>query len=97
MAAYLISDLTVRNAEAFEIYRTRAAEAVKQYGGRYLVRGGAVQALEGEWKPQIVVVEFSDVERALAWYHSPEYAPALAVHDTALQRNMIIAEGYVEL
>jgi len=47
MAAYLISDLKVRDAEAFQIYRTRAAAAIENYGGRYLARGGEIQALEG--------------------------------------------------
>jgi uncharacterized protein (DUF1330 family) len=47
MAAYLISDVTVKDAAAFETYRTRAAASIAQYGGRYLVRGGSIEALEG--------------------------------------------------
>jgi len=59
MAAYLISDVTARNAEAFQTYRTRAAASIEQYGGRYLVRGGPIEALEGDWTPRaIIVVEF---------------------------------------
>jgi uncharacterized protein (DUF1330 family) len=97
MAAYLISDLTVRNAEAFQIYRTRAAEAVAKYGGRYLARGGEIQTLEGVWNPRnIIVVEFPSMEQARAWYASSEYASALEVHDIALERNMILVDGYRE-
>ena len=97
MAAYLISDVTVRNAEAFQTYRTRAAEAIAKYGGRYLTRGGEIQALEGSWNPgNIVVVEFPDLEQARAWYTSPEYASALEVRDIALERDMILVDGYRE-
>jgi uncharacterized protein (DUF1330 family) len=95
MAAYLISDVIVRNAEAFQTYRTRAEEAIVKHGGRYLARGGEVQALEGVWNPRnIVIVEFHSMERARAWYTSPEYASALEVHDIALERNMILVDGY---
>ena len=94
MAAYLISDITVRDREAFEIYRTRAANAIRAYGGRYLARLGEVQALEGSWNPNmIVIVEFPNLEQARAWYRSPEYAFALQMHDKALSRNLILVDG----
>jgi uncharacterized protein (DUF1330 family) len=94
MAAYLISDITVRDRTAFEIYRTRAADAIQNYGGRYLARLGEVQVLEGSWNPNmIVVVEFPNLEQARAWYRSPEYAFALEVRDTALSRNLILVDG----
>jgi uncharacterized protein (DUF1330 family) len=94
MAAYLISDVSARDPAALEIYRTRAADSIARYGGRYLVRGGAIEPLEGDWRPRmIVVVEFPDVDRARAWYNSPEYAEALAVRDTALSRKLILLEG----
>jgi uncharacterized protein (DUF1330 family) len=64
----------VRNAEAFQTYRTRAEEAIVKYGGRYLARGGEVQALEGVWSPRnVVIVEFSSMEQARAWYTSPTH------------------------
>jgi uncharacterized protein (DUF1330 family) len=94
MAAYLISDITVRDRAAFEIYRTRAADAIHTYGGRYLARLGEVQVLEGSWNPNmIVIVEFPNFERARVWYHSPEYALALEMHDKALSRNLILVDG----
>jgi uncharacterized protein (DUF1330 family) len=94
MAAYLISDLTVLDGEAFQTYRTRAAQAIAQYGGSYLVRGGEVQTLEGIWNPRnIVVVEFPSLAQARAWYQSQEYAQALEVRDRALRRNLIFVDG----
>jgi uncharacterized protein (DUF1330 family) len=94
MSAYVISDLSARDAEALQIYRTRAAAAIAQYGGRYLSRFGTIEALEGNWQPQmLVIVEFPTVEQARAWYRSPEYAEALAVRDRALSRNLILVDG----
>ncbi len=94
MATYLISDITVRDRTAFEVYRTRAADAIHTYGGRYLARLGEVQVLEGSWKPNmIVIVELPNLERARVWYHSPEYALALEMHDKALSRNLILVDG----
>jgi uncharacterized protein (DUF1330 family) len=94
MAAYLISDITVRDPTAFEVYRTRAAEAIHTYGGRYLARLKEVQVLEGSWNPNmIVIVEFPNLEQARAWYRSPEYAFALEMYNKALRRNLILVDG----
>ena len=94
MPAYPISDVSVRNAEAFQIHRAQAADSIAQYGGRYLVRGGPIETLEGGWTPRtIIVVEFADLDRARAWYRSPEYASALEVRDAALGRNLILVDG----
>ena len=97
MAAYVISDVTAKDRQAFETYRTLAAASIQHHGGRYLVRGGAITPLEGDWAPRtIIVVEFPDRQRAEAWYRSPDYAEALAVRDVALNRNLILVEGVVE-
>lgn len=94
MPAYLISDVTVKDAGAFQAYRSCAATSIEQHGGRYLVRGGPIDALEGSWVPTtIVIVEFPDIERARAWYRSPEYAAALAFRDDALSRSLILVDG----
>ncbi|MBM7049081.1 MULTISPECIES: DUF1330 domain-containing protein [Rhizobium] len=94
MSAYIISDVTAKDADAFQTYRTRAAASIAQYGGRYLVRGGPIEQLEGNWTPRaIIVVEFPDIERARTWYRSPEYAFALEVRDQALSRNLILVDG----
>jgi uncharacterized protein (DUF1330 family) len=94
VSAYIISDVSVKDQEAFQNYRSRAAESIQQYGGRYLARGGAIEKLEGAWSPNnIIVVEFPSAERAREWYRSPEYAAALAFRDEALSRNLILVEG----
>jgi uncharacterized protein (DUF1330 family) len=94
MPVYLISDVIVRDQQAFQIYRTRAADAIAKYGGRYLARGGEVEQLEGTWSPRtIIIVEFENAEQAHAWYRSPEYATALEARDTALSRSLILIAG----
>jgi uncharacterized protein (DUF1330 family) len=94
MSAYVISELEVRDPVAIETYRTVAAKAIAQYGGRYLVRGGAAEVAEGGPPVKnIVVVEFPSMERLREWYASPEYAEALKVRRTALDRRLIFVEG----
>jgi len=96
MPAYVISELEVLDPIAIETYRTVAAKSIAQYGGRYLARGGAAEAAEGEPPPKgIVVVEFPSMARLREWYASPEYAEALKVRRTALDRRLIFVEGVV--
>ena len=98
MAAYVISEVDPRDPVGWETYRSMAAKTIAQYGGRYLVRGGEVQTLEGAWNPRdIIIVEFRSMEQARAWYQSPEYASALEVRDVALKRNLILVDGYRDL
>jgi len=94
MSAYVISEVDVRDAAGFETYRTIAAKAIAQYGGRYLVRGGAASIAEGGPPPKnIIVVEFPSMEKLRQWYASTEYAQALKVRRTALDRRLIFIEG----
>jgi uncharacterized protein (DUF1330 family) len=94
MPAYVISELEVRDAVAIETYRSIAAKSIAQYGGRYLVRNGAASVVEGGPLPNnIVVVEFPSMARLREWYASPEYAEALKVRRTALDRRLIFVEG----
>jgi uncharacterized protein (DUF1330 family) len=98
VAVYVVSDVSVRNAQAVQVYRTRAADSIAKYGGKYLVRGGEVQALEGTWIPRmLIIVEFPSREQATIWYGSPEYASALEVRDIALSRSLILVDGISEL
>jgi uncharacterized protein (DUF1330 family) len=94
MSAYVISEVDVKDAAGFETYRTIAAKAIAQYGGRYLVRGGAANVVEGGPPPKtIIVVEFPSMEKLREWYASAEYAEALKVRRTALDRRLIFVEG----
>ena len=94
MPAYVISEVEMRDASGFEAYRTIAAKTIAHYGGRYLVRGGAASVIEGGPSPKtIIIVEFPTMERLREWYASPEYAEALKVRQTALDRRLIFVDG----
>ena len=95
MAAYVISEVEVRDEKAMERYRALAAPSIAQYGGRYLVRGGTADLVEGgpPVKTALVVVEFPSMARAREWYASSEYGEALKVRRTALERRLIFVEG----
>ena len=74
MPAYFIVDNEVTDPAGFEEYRKQVPATVARYGGKFLVRGGQVQTLEGDWKPKrMVVTEFPNIEQARRWYDSEEY------------------------
>jgi uncharacterized protein (DUF1330 family) len=94
MPAYVISEVEMKDAAAFEAYRSFAAQTIAQYGGRYLVRGGAAEVIEGGPSPKaIIVVEFPTMARLREWYASAEYAEALKVRQSALERRLIFVDG----
>ena len=96
---YLIAEAKVGDAAAYEIYKGLAQAAIAQYGGRYLVRGGAVEILEGSWTklPRLVIVEFASPEQARRFYHSPEYQAARKAREQVAEMNMLVVSGVDEL
>lgn len=94
MPAYLIADVTVNDPTAMEDYRKQVPATVAKYGGRYLVRGGAHEVREGEWKPdRLVLIEFPTLEAARRWYDSEEYRGPKALRKKAGRTNLVIVEG----
>ena len=94
MAAYLVVEIEVTNPAQFEEYKKLAPAAIAKYGGRYLVRGGAYEAIEGDWKPQrLTVVEFESMEKAKAFYHSPEYQVAIKARLGAANFKLLLVQG----
>ena len=94
MAAYVISEVEVLDPVLIDKYRSLAQATIAKYGGRYVVRGGAIEPVEGDWAPRhIVIVEFPTIERARTWYQSSEYGEALQVRQKALNRRLIFVEG----
>jgi uncharacterized protein (DUF1330 family) len=94
MAAYIVSRLKIIGREAMQRYVTEAPATVAAYGGRYLVRGGDVRALEGDWEHErMVVVEFPDKEAALAWYESDLYKPLRDLRQQNAEAVILLADG----
>ena len=93
--AYVISEVEVIDEAGAAQYRSLAASSIEAYGGRYLVRGAAVDTLEGPaLGVRLVIVEFPSIHQAKAWYDSAEYAPARALRETPLERRLLLVEGY---
>jgi uncharacterized protein (DUF1330 family) len=94
MAAYVIADLTITDPQGFEAYRQMVPATIAKYGGKYVVRGGSMEALEGEWQPKrLVVIEFESAERAKQWWACEEYREAKAIRQRAAHTNLLIVEG----
>jgi uncharacterized protein (DUF1330 family) len=94
MTALIIVDIEVLDPVRYEDYKRLASAAIAAYGGRYLVRGGKSEVLDGEWHPRrLVVLEFDSMEKAKAWRDSAEYAEAKKVRDECARANMIVVEG----
>ncbi len=94
MAALVIADVDVQDPAGFEEYRSQVSATIEKYGGKYLVRGGRTETLEGEFQPhRVVVLEFPSFERAKEWYASPDYGPLIALRQKAAKTHIIVVEG----
>jgi uncharacterized protein (DUF1330 family) len=94
VAAYVIADVDVKDPVRYEDYRKMVLPTISAYGGRFLARGGAVETLEGPWRPtRLVIVEFPSLERAKAWWSSAEYADAKALRQATSHGSLIVVEG----
>ena len=91
---YWIAHVTVTETEAYATYRSMNGVAFAKYGGRFLVRGGASEAVNGALRERHVVIEFPSYQAAQDCYRSPEYQAALAVFKTAALSDHVIVEGY---
>lgn len=94
MPAYIIVELEVTDPQSFDEYRQQVPATIAQYGGRYVVRGGQTETLEGGWDPKrIVVLEFASVDQAKRWYNSEEYRGPKALRFRAATSKAILVEG----
>jgi len=94
MAAYVIAEIDITDPATYEGYRKQVPGVIAKYGGKYVVRGGKVESLEGGWSPKrLAVVEFPSMDQALKFYRSPEYAPLIKLRQKASQGKLIIVEG----
>jgi uncharacterized protein (DUF1330 family) len=91
---YWIVRVDVTNPDAYKNYVAANGAAFAKFGARFLVRGGAYEAVEGEARARNVVIEFPSYEQAVACWHSPEYKAAKAVRDGHAVADVVIIEGY---
>jgi uncharacterized protein (DUF1330 family) len=94
MVAYVIVEIEITDPVGYEEYKKQAAATVHKYGGKYIVRGGKTEVLEGDWKPKrIVVLEFPTLERAREWLNSEEYREPRKMRYRTAKTNMLVVEG----
>jgi len=95
MPAYIVVEVEVEDPVRYEDYKKMVPPSLAAYGGRFLVRGGKVENLEGDWTPKrLVICEFSSVDQAKAWWSSPEYAEAKDLRQATAKTQMIVVEGF---
>ena len=94
MPAYIIVDIDIVDPVGYEQYKNLAGATVESYGGKYIVRGGKTEVLEGDWQPKrIVVLEFESTQRAKDWLNSEEYREPRKMRHRTARTNMILVEG----
>ena len=94
MAAYLIVEVDTHDQQLMDEYRKHTPGLVAKYGGKWVVRGGETQTLEGDWRPpRIVVIEFADMAAARRFYDADDYKPVLALRLKAGHSRAILVDG----
>ncbi len=94
MAAYVLAEIEIANPEGYREYTAVVPATIAQYGGRFLTRGGAVEALEGEWPARRrVLIEFPSMEAARRWWDSPEYAGPKAMRRANSRGRLLLLDG----
>jgi uncharacterized protein (DUF1330 family) len=94
MAAYVIAEMLITDPQTYDEYKKQVGPLVAKFGGRFIVRGGQHEVLEGDRQVhRIVVLEFPSMEVLKSWYNSPEYAPLLAMRQRASKGSLVVVEG----
>jgi len=94
MAAYIIADVEITDPARYAEYVRVVPETIAKYGGRFVVRGGRAETLEGSWSPKrIVILEFPTFERAREWWASEEYRAPRSLRQSASVGRLIVVQG----
>ena len=94
MTAYVVNEIWVNDPETFQTYVAQVPAILAQYGGRYVVRSGATEAVHGDPPGRIVILEFADRAAAFAWRASPEYSAILPIRDASSTSRVYVVDGY---
>ena len=94
MAGYIVADIEITDPDAYQKYAQQTAATIERYGGKFLVRGGRSETLEGDWKTErLVILEFPSVEQAKKWYDSPEYSAIKGIRHRSAISSMLLVHG----
>ena len=95
MPAYIVGDVTVTDPDRYKDYAAHTESTLEPFGGRFVVRGGPHETLEGSWSPgRLVVIEFPDPESARGWYASDASREILPIRQEASIGSLVFVEGY---
>jgi uncharacterized protein (DUF1330 family) len=95
MPAYVIVEIKITDHKEYEEYKKLTPSSIAAFDGKFIVRGGRTENLEGNWQPErIVILEFPSLNRAKQWWNSEEYAPAKSIRQKSATTKMIVVEGY---
>lgn len=94
MPGYVVVEVTIHDPELYESYKKLTPGSIEAFGGKFVVRGGQTETLEGEWHPErFVILEFPSVEVAKAWWESDAYTEARSIRERAATTKLMIVEG----
>ena len=94
MPAYYIGEHKISDAALFDEYLAKVVPMIEKFGGRYLTKAGSHEILEGDWRPnRVVIIEFPDTASIKAWYTAPDYQPLIALRRRAATDVMMMLEG----
>jgi uncharacterized protein (DUF1330 family) len=97
MKAFIVAAETIKDQSMFSEYRKAVPATLEAFGGKFIVRGGNLKLLEGDWPdPRLVIIEFPSREAAEGWYRSPEYQEIIGLRLGSSIGNLIIVEGEVD-
>ena len=92
--ALVVVEISIHDPETYKEYMLLAPPTIAKHNGKYLVRGGTTEPLEGDWRPQrFVVLEFPSAEAAKAWWNSPEYTAARKIRERCATARMLLVDG----
>lgn len=95
MSAYVVVDIVMTNPEAYQEYIKLAPPTVTAYGGEYIVRGGTMEVIEGDWQPKrLVILRFDSMEQAKKWLDSEEYTAIKHIRQQNTISKMLLIEGF---
>ncbi|HVO72821.1 MAG TPA: DUF1330 domain-containing protein [Ignavibacteriaceae bacterium] len=94
MSAFIIVEVKIKNHKEYEGYKKLVPSTLEKYGGKFIVRGGKTESLEGNWNPErFVILQFESMEKAKAWWSSEEYSRAKKIRYKNAESKMLLAEG----
>jgi uncharacterized protein (DUF1330 family) len=91
---YWIARVDVHNEDGYKPYAAANPAIFKKYGGRFVVRAGKFESMEGNSRSRNVVIEFPDYASALACYRSDEYQANIKVRQPHSLIDLVVIEGY---